>query len=170
MAGLKFKARIEIANGNPFVRVGAARARALRPAWKKPMPVLVRIDGEPNPPWRINLMPIGDGRFTLYLHGKVRKASGTMVGDLVEVELRFDSAYRSGPIHSMPSWFAGPLENNPKARAAFEVLIPSRRKEILRYFAGLKSDDARARNLDRALHVLSGKPGRFMARSWKDGR
>jgi len=170
MARLKFKARIEITNGNPFVFVDAARARALRPAWKKPMPVLVRIDGEPDPPWRINLMPIGDGRFYLYLHGEVRKASGTKVGDLVQVELRFDAAYRNGPLHSMPSWFAGPLEKNLKAKAAFEALIPSRRKEILRYFAGLKSDEARARNLKQALQVLSGKPGRFMARSWKGGR
>ena len=43
----------------------------------------------------------------------------------------------------------------------WEALIPSRRKEILRYFARLKSKEARARNLDRALHVLSGRRGRL---------
>jgi hypothetical protein len=28
----------------------------------------------------------------------------------------------------------------------------------------------KARNLAKAMHVLSGKPGRFMVRSWKDGK
>jgi len=170
MAWLKFKARIDITSVNPFVEVAPARARALRPSWKKPMPVLVRIDGKPNPPWRINLMPVGGGRFYLYLHGDVRKASKTKVGDLVQVELRFDSAYRNGPLHPMPAWFAGPLQKNAKARAGWEALTPSRQKEVLRYFSRLKSDEARDRNVNLALQVLSGKPGRFMARSWKDGR
>ena len=51
----------------------------------------------------------------------------------------------------------------------WEALIPSRRKEILRYFARLKSTEARERNLERALHVLSGRQGRFMARVWNQG-
>jgi len=51
----------------------------------------------------------------------------------------------------------------------WEALIPSRKKEILRYFVRLKSLEARARNLERALHVLSGRKGRFMARAWDRG-
>jgi uncharacterized protein YdeI (YjbR/CyaY-like superfamily) len=50
------------------------------------------------------------------------------------------------------------------------ALPPSRQKEILRYFARLKSEDARGRNLEKALHVLSGGKARFMARAWSDGR
>jgi hypothetical protein len=41
---------------------------------------------------------------------------------------------------------------------------------ILRYFASLKSEAAQARNLDRAMHVLSGQRGRFMAQNWERGR
>jgi len=37
---------------------------------------------------------------------------------------------------------------------------------ILRYLSWLKSDDARTRNVARAMPVLSGKKGRFLARSW----
>ena len=33
----------------------------------------------------------------------------------------------------------------------------------------LESPAARARNLARALHVLSGAAGRFMARTWANG-
>jgi hypothetical protein len=156
-------------NINPCVHVSAVRARMVKPGWKKAMPVLLRINGTPNPPWRINMIPIGDGSFTLYLHGSVRKASGTKVGDRVDVELRFDTTYKNGPVHPMPDWFAMPLWENRSATRAWEALIPSRKKEILRYFSGLKSAEARARNADRALKVLCGKPGRFMARSWKDG-
>jgi hypothetical protein len=70
----------------------------------------------------------------------------------------------------MPRWFSDPLNRNKKARTNWDNLPPSRRKEILRYFSWLKSDAARERNLAKALHVLSGHPGRFMARDWKDGK
>jgi len=58
------------------------------------------------------------------------------------------------------------ISKAPKAKQAWDALIPSRKKEILRYFSWLKSPEARARNVARALHVLSGKGGRFMGRSW----
>jgi hypothetical protein len=45
-------------------------------------------------------------------------------------------------------------------------LPPSRKMEIVRYFAELKSPEARARNRDKLLQVLSGRAGRFMARDW----
>lgn len=163
----RFLAPIRIFNGNPFVYVSAARARAIKAGWRKPLPVLVRINGKPaKQPWRINMMPIGRGDFYLYLHGDVRRASNTKVGDRVRVEIDFDAAYRGGPMHPMPAWFRVPLSKNAKARAAWDALIPSRQKEILRYMSWLKSPQARARNVARALHVLSGKKGRYMARSW----
>ena len=164
---LRFRARMKIRDSNPFVLVSAARISTLKPDWRRPMPVLVRVDGKPAPrPWRINMMPVGNGDFYLYLHGDVRRASQTTVGDLVQVEIAFDDAYRNGPMHPMPSWFRVPLARNAKASRAWNELIPSRKKEILRYFSWLKSSEARERNVARALHVLSGKKGRFMARSW----
>jgi uncharacterized protein YdeI (YjbR/CyaY-like superfamily) len=69
-------------------------------------------------------------------------------------------------MHPMPSWFRAALAKNQKARKAWVALIPSRKKEILRYVSRLKSLEARFRNLARALQVLSGKGGRFMGRSW----
>jgi len=129
----------------------------------------VRINGKPAEPWRINMMPVGDGSFYLYLHGDVRRASGTKVGDRVAVELRFDATYRNGPQHSVPMWFGAALQKNPRAMKNWEALIPSRKKEILRYFERLKSPEARARKLERALRVLSGRKGGFMARAWDRG-
>ena len=109
------------------------------------------------------------GSFYLYLHGDVRKASGTKVGDRVRVEVGFDAKYRNGPQHPVPSWFRSALRKDSRAMKNWDALISSRKKEILRYFARLKSPEARERNLERALHVLSGRKGRFMARAWDQG-
>jgi hypothetical protein len=168
MSSLRFRSVIEINNINPYVLVSAMRATRIRKNWRKPLPVRVRVNGRPEKPWHINLMPIGDGSFYLYLHGDVRKASGTKVGDVVTVELGFDDEYRSGPVHPMPLWFSNALDRNRSAKQAWSELIPSRRKEILRYFSRLKTPEAQARNVKRALHVLSGGKGRFMARSWNE--
>lgn len=113
-------------------------------------------------------MPAGDGSFYLYLHGEVRKASGTKVGDTVIVELDFDDEYRSGPAHPMSSSFRNALRRHKGAMLAWRVLIPSRQKEILRYFSRLKSSEAQARNLERVVHVLAGGKARFMGRSWNE--
>ena len=101
-AGLRFRAPIEIRGINPYVLIGAEQARHLRPDWRKPMPVRIQIDGKPDEPWRINMMPAGDGSFFLYLHGEVRKASGSGVGDVVDVTVTFDEDYRGGPADPMP--------------------------------------------------------------------
>lgn len=170
MPVLRFPATIRIRGINPYVPVGRARAAALKPGWRGPMPVRVRVDGAPSRPWRINMMPDGRGGFYLYLRGDVRAAAGAGVGDRVDVEVSFDAAYRGGPAHPMPAWFRAALARAPRARAAWDALPPSRKKEVLRYFAGLKSPEARARNLARAMRALSGKPTRFMARSWSGGR
>ena len=164
-----FTAVIKIRDANPFILVSASRANAIKPGWRKPLPVLVRVNGKPANAWRINMMPVGNGSFYLYLHGDIRKASGTAVGDRVRVEVDFDASYRNGPQHPMPNWFKLALAENPPAMKSWKELIPSRKKEILRYFSRLNSPDARARNLAKALHVLSGETGRFMARTWKNG-
>jgi Domain of unknown function (DUF1905) len=113
MATLRFKGLIKIHGVNPYVLVNAKRASALKPGWRKPMPVLVRINGKPEQASPINMMPVGDGSFRLYLNSEIRKASGTCVGDRVEVEALFDAKYRSGPAHRMPAWFRTGLEEQP---------------------------------------------------------
>ena len=163
---LRFRSRIEINGINPFVAVDASCAARLKPGWRKPLPVQIRINGKPDTPWRINLMPRGDGSFYLYLHEQVRSASGTKLGDLVDVEIGFDKDYRPGPAHPMPEWLSAVLDRDDRAKRGWNALIPSRKKEILRYFAQLKSGEAQLRNRARLLHVIAGGRDRFMARDW----
>jgi hypothetical protein len=166
MPTVRFRSVIELNQINPYVLVSARQAARLKKDWRKPLPVRIRVNGQPTEPWRINLMPRGDGSFYLYLHGHVRKASGTSVGDMVTVELEFDDDYRGGPMHPLPAQFRAALEAQPAARRAWDGLIPSRQKEMLRYFAALKSPEARDRNIQRALHVLAGGKARFLGRAW----
>jgi hypothetical protein len=169
MTTFSFTSVIKIKGVNPFILVSAARANIIKPGWRKALPVLVRINDKPVEAWRINMMPVGDGSFYLYLHGEVRKASGTAVGDRVRAEIEFDPNYRNGPQHPMPPWFKRALAGNAHTMRHWKALTPSRKKEILRYFSRLSSPEARARNLARALHVLSGETARFMGRAWKNG-
>jgi hypothetical protein len=170
MKAIHFTATIEIRGVNPYVLVTKEQASTLKPDWKKPMPVLAQVNGQPKIPWKINMMPVGSGDFYLYLHGDIRKASKTKVGDIVEVDVAFDTEYQNGPQHPMPSWLSEALEENKEAKKNWKSLIPSRQKEILRYLARLKSKEAIERNAKRVLEVLSGKSERFMGRSWENGK
>jgi hypothetical protein len=163
---LQFRAPIKIRGINPYVLVSAEQATRLKRNWRKPMPVSVQVDSKAAVPWRINMMPAGDGSFFLYLHGQVRKASGTGVGDRVTLTVAFDDAYKGGPANPMPRWFGAELRRDAAAKRGWDGLPPSRQKEIIRYLGQLKSRDAQQRNVRRALHVLAGGKARFMARSW----
>lgn len=163
---MEFRAEIRLEGLNPYVQVSAARAQRLQRDWRRPMPVTVQVNGQPEPPWRINMMPVGDGSFRLYLAGAVRQASGTQVGDRVVVRLHFDDHYRGGPQHELPAELAAVLDGDAAANARWQALAPSRRKEILRYLAGLKSASARERHIAQTLRVLRGERLRFMARDW----
>jgi len=166
---VRIQSQIEIDVINPFIPVSAKQASRLKLNWRRPMPVIFWVDGKkPYSLWRVNLMPIGDGTFRLYLNGRFRKASNVDLSDSLAINLRFDDEYRNGPLHPMPFWFRGELNRNLLARQGWDHLSPSRQKEILRYFAGLQSTEAKERNLQRALHVLSGGQGRFMARFWNE--
>lgn len=169
-AGITFVAEVLLVGVNPYVVVTTEQGTSLRAQWRRPMPVLVRVNELPATPWRTNLMPAGDGSFLLYLHGEMRKMTGVDVGDSVRVDLRFDDAYRNGPLHETPEWFQRALDENSQALANWHALVPSRQKEVLRYFAGLKTDEAKARNLVRAMRVLSGESERFMGRDWLEGK
>ncbi len=160
---------MQIRGINPYVLISAQQVAKLKPGWRKPLPVLVRINRKPDRPCSTNMMPAGDGTFYLYLNGPMRKAAQADVGDIVHAEIEFNARYRNGPQHPMPRWFRQALKDNPTAERNWIALTPSRKKEVLLYFAQLKSQEARDRNLQRALEVLSGRTARFMARTWTNG-
>ena len=158
--------QIQIVGVNPYVPVPREKASRVKRDWRGPMPVRYRVKGKPKATWAINMMPVHDGSYRLYLNGQVRKAANLKMGDQVELTIQFDNGYRHGPQHPMPPWFGDELARNHLAMHGWKLLSPSRQKEILRYFANLKSLEAKRRNLNRAIHVLAGGKARFMARYW----
>ncbi len=170
MSSIQFAAVIKLRFDNPYILLSKARHAALNRGWNRHIPVLVQLNGNPTPPWKINMMPIGGGRFYLYLHNDIRKPTGTAVGDRVEVTLWFDEAYKGGPLQEIPGYITDVLRKNAVAQANWYALPPSRKKEVVRYFSGLKSAEAIQDNLKRLLHVLSGASERFLARDWHNGR
>lgn len=154
--------RIKIRGINPYVLVNAKQASALRNGWRKPMPVLVTLNGQPRKPARVNLMPAGDGSFYLYLNGPLREASGTSVGDRVVARVSFDAAYRGGPTHRVPPALGHGLRARPRLARAWDALTPSRQKEILRYLAGLRSQAALERNIEKILAMLNEPRGLYL--------
>jgi hypothetical protein len=169
MDAIEFKARIELRGYNPYIAVSPEQATAIAPGWRRPIPVLVQLNGGPTPPWRINMMPVGDGSFYLYLDNRIRKPTQTAVGDEVTVTLGLDTEYKGGPADDMPDDLAAALVENTAAASNWERLSPSRKKEVLRYLGRLQSAQARQTNLARLLYVLEGHEGRYLARLWRDG-
>ena len=56
----------------------------------------------------------------------------------------------------MPPAFAAALSKDRRAKAAFEALAPSRRKELLRYLGFLKREESLKRNIGKMLKYLKG--------------
>ena len=91
------------------------------------------------------------GAWRLYINGPMLKASGLKVGDTANVEIEFDPRPRETPV---PPTFAKALKQDTIAKAEYEKLSPSRKKEILRYLGFLKSEESLDRNIERVLAHL----------------
>lgn len=91
------------------------------------------------------------GKWRLYLNAELRARSGIDTGDQAKVELAFDP---SPPEDVLPGKLAQALARNAKAKIAFEQLIPSRRKDIIRYLNSLKTEESLDRNIKKVMKQL----------------
>jgi hypothetical protein len=82
-----------------------------------------------------------------------REACGVEPGDTVEAELALDDAPREVDV---PQALAAALDDDPAARAAFDALAYTDRKELARGVAEAKRPETRARRLAAALARLQG--------------
>jgi hypothetical protein len=137
---------------NPCVLVPARIVAALKAesGRNQSIPVRATLRGKP---FAANLVRYR-GAWRLYLNGVVRKAADAEPGDRVAVTLTFDPKPRTQPV---PPAFVKALAANRKAKAAFDALAPSRRKELLRYLGNLKREASLLRNVERMLRYLTGR-------------
>ncbi len=156
---ITFKATIEIIGVNPFVFLPEKVLKAVfKQAGKDkgPIPVHGTIDGHSYTQTLVRY----SGHWRLYINGPMLKASDRKVGDRTTLTIAFDPGERTISMHPKLN---DALIANPKARAAFDQLPPSRQKEIVRYISFLKTDASVDKNVTRAIDFLLGNE-RFVGR------
>jgi hypothetical protein len=154
-----FFAKLDIIGVNPYVYLPGELLEALLALagqHKGKVPVRGTVNGQP---YRQTLVKYA-GAWRLYINMTMLKDSPRRIGEELEVSIEYDPDDRSIAMH--PKLQAA-LEENPKAKAVFEQLSPSRQLEIVRYIAHLKSEASVERNVARAVGFLTGEE-RFAGR------
>lgn len=93
-----------------------------------------------------------DGRYLLPVAADNRAASGVAAGDSIVVALELDAEPRTVEV---PSDLAQALEANPAAKAAFDKLAYSHRKEHVRALEDAKAPETRLRRLAKTMELLT---------------
>ena len=93
------------------------------------------------------------GRNLIGLSNASRQAAGVTAGDEVEVDVAFDP---ETPTVTEPADFAGALDADPVARAAYDLLSYSHRREHVLAIEGAKKPETRARRIEKAIAMLRG--------------
>jgi hypothetical protein len=101
-------------------------------------------------PFRSRLAVYG-GLTYLGLTKELREAAGIGLGDPVEVELARDDAPREV---DLPPALAAALAAAPDARAAFDGLAFTHRKEYAVWIASAKREETRAARVEKAVAML----------------
>jgi hypothetical protein len=113
----------------------------------KRFPVVATVNGYT---WRTSVARMG-GEFLVGLNKEVRTGAGVQAGDTVTLELALDTQPRTVEV---PPALAQALDADPAAKAAYEGLAFTHRKEYARWIAEAKREDTRARRVAKALDML----------------
>ena len=111
---------------------------------KRP-PVTVTIGGHG---YRTTIAPMG-GAFWIPLAAEHREAAGVQAGQEVDVRVELDTAPRETPL---PEDLAAALDED--ARAFFDGLAPSHRKEWVRWVEEAKKPETRATRVEKTAAAL----------------
>jgi hypothetical protein len=113
----------------------------------KRFPVAATVNGYT---WRTTVTRMR-GEFLVGLNREVRDGAGVQAGDQVDVALELDSAPRDV---ELPRALGDALAGDAQARAAFERLSYTHRKEFARWIDDAKREETRQRRVERALDLL----------------
>jgi hypothetical protein len=113
----------------------------------KRFPVVATVNGYT---WRTTVTRMR-GEFLLGLNRAVRQEAGVEAGNTVDVRLELDTVPREVEV---PQALTDALAEDPAARAAFDRLSYTHRKEYARWIAEAKRDETRKRRVAQALEML----------------
>jgi len=110
-------------------------------------PVTITINGHS---WR-SRVAIMRGRHLLGLSNANRQAAGVVTGDEVKVEVELDTEPR---VVTEPPDLACALDADVVARAAYDRLADSRKREHVRAIESAKKPETRTRRIEKAITTL----------------
>jgi hypothetical protein len=113
----------------------------------KRFPVAATLNGYT---WRTSVVRMG-GEFLLGLSREVRAAAGVQAGDTAQLRLELDTKPREVEV---PEALAKALAADDAARAAFERLAYTHRKEYARWVAEAKRGETRERRVAKTIEEL----------------
>jgi hypothetical protein len=113
----------------------------------KRFPVVATVNGHT---WRTTVARMR-GEFLLGLSRAVREEADVEAGDTVEAEIELDTTPREVEV---PKPLADALAEDPAARAAFDGLSYTHRKEYARSIEEAKRVETRERRVTKALEML----------------
>jgi hypothetical protein len=116
-------------------------------------PVTATVNGYS---WRTSVARMG-GEFLVGLSREVRQGAGVEAGDEVEVTLELDAAPREVEV---PGALAAALAASPEAKAAFDSMAFTHRKEYARWIAEAKKEETRQRRVEQAVEMIRAKKTR----------
>ncbi|WP_424358256.1 YdeI/OmpD-associated family protein [Methanocella sp. MCL-LM] len=149
MAGQEFEATLikDEESGGVGIRIPFDVQQAF--GKKGQVKVRCTIDGMP---YRGSIHPYG-GVYYMGVIKKIREAIDKGPGDLVNVTMEVDDEPR---VVEVPEDLAQALTGNEKARAAFEKLSYSHKREYVEWIAEGKKEETRARRIANTVEELSG--------------
>jgi hypothetical protein len=113
----------------------------------KRFPVAATVNGYT---WRTTVTRMR-GEFLLGLNREVREGAGVEAGDTVDLQLELDTEPREV---ELPEALATALAGDAEARAAYEQLSFTHRKEYARWVAEAKRGETRARRVAKTIEQL----------------
>ncbi len=150
MGKLSFKTRLQPRGPAAAVVLADSQVEVLGEGAKR-FGVVATVNGYT---WRTSVARMG-GEFLVGLSREVREGAGVQAGDEVDVSLELDTKPREVEI---PEALATALASDEEAKAVFDRLAFTHRKEYARWIAEAKREETRQNRIQRALDMI--KEGR----------
>jgi Bacteriocin-protection, YdeI or OmpD-Associated/Domain of unknown function (DUF1905) len=146
MGAIQFKALLQPRGPAAAVVLDDGQVAAVGEGARR-FPVVATVNGYT---WRTSVARMG-GEFLLGLPREVRQGAGVEAGEEVDVTIQLDTAPREVEV---PEALAAALAADPQAKASFEDMAFTHRKEYARWIAEAKQQETRQRRVERALEMI----------------
>jgi hypothetical protein len=116
------------------------------------VPVKITFDNRIE--YRGSLAKMGRESAMVLIKKDIHEELGKKAGDLIQVKVELDEAPREVELHPE---FASALTHHPEAKANYEAMAYTHRKEYARWVMEAKRDETRRERITKAIQMISQK-------------